>query len=378
MDELRVGVIGMRRGASLVDAFRHIAGARVTMLHDVDTQRLAGVAGTLGVHAEPDWDRFLAADLDAIVVASPMPFHARQAIAALDAGKAVLAEVMPCRTMPEAHDLAAAARRHPDRYMLAENAVFLDTVEAMRRLVASGVFGRILSAEGDYVHDCAGLFFTEDGDLTWRGRGDLGIYGTHALGPLLHITGDRVARVRASALPGCLIDPALPIAAMHLLEMQTVGGITIRTRVDVSSPRPHPSTTYYGLQGTAGAWESARFAGDTDRVWLRDRHEPSRFDVSPPWHPLQALFPEVIPDRGAAPTSAGGHGTTEFWMLSAFVEAVRAGAPMPVGIHAALDMTLPCILGLDSAANDGAWIPVPDSRTWGEASAGGGDRLLPG
>lgn len=364
MDELRVGVIGLRRGASLVDAFRHIPGVRVTLLHDIDAERLAQAAAEIGVGYEPDWNAFLAADLDVIVVASPMPFHARQAIAALDAGKAVLCEVMPCRTMGEARDLAAAARRHPDRYMLAENYVFLDEVEAVRRLVESGAFGQILYAEGDYVHDCAGLFFTADGELTWRGRGDLGVYGTHALGPLLHITGDRVHRVRATALPGGRIDPALPIPAMHLLEMQTVEGITIRTRVDVSSPRPHPSTTYYGLQGTAGAWESAPFAADANRIWLRDRHEHSRVDHSPPWHPIQELLAEVIPDRAHAPTSAGGHGHTEFWMLTTFVDAVRTGSPMPVDIHRALDMTLPCILALDSAANDGAWVTVPDSRAW--------------
>jgi predicted dehydrogenase len=364
MEDLRVGVIGLRRGVSLAEAFRHIPGARVTLLHDVDTARLPRAAAEIGAAYEPDWDAFLAAGIDVVVVASPMPFHARQAIAALDAGKTVLCEVMPCRTLDEARDLAAAARRHPDRFMLAENCVFLDTVETVRWLVARGAFGRVLAAEGDYIHDCAGLFFAPDGTLTWRGQGDLGVYGTHAIGPLLHILDDRVTRVRATALPGGLVDPALPIPAMHLLEMQTAGGVVIRTRVDVSSPRPHPSTTAYGLQGTAGAWESARFAGDTDRIWLRDRHEPSGVHDSPPWHPLRECFATVIPDRVNAPATTGGHGTTEFWMLSAFVGAIRAGAPMPIGIHRALDMSLPCILALDSAASDGTWVTVPDSRTW--------------
>ena len=364
VDDLRVGVIGLRRGASLVEAFRHIDGVRVTCLHDVDAAELPQAAAAIGASSETDWDAFLAADIDVVVVASPMPFHARQATAALDAGKIVLCEVMPCRTLDEARDLAATARRHPDRFMLAENCVFLDEVEAVRRLVVGGAFGQVLLAEGDYIHDCAGLFFTAGGDLTWRGRGELGVYGTHALGPLLHILDDRVTRVRATALPGGLIDPALPIPAMHLLEMRTAGGMVVRTRVDVSSPRPHPSTTFYGLQGTAGAWESARFDGDSDRIWLRDRHEPSGVHDSPPWHPLRELFPELIPDRAGAPATAGGHGTTEFWMLSAFVAAVRAGGPLPIGIDRALDMTLPCILALDSAANDGAWVEVPDSRTW--------------
>jgi predicted dehydrogenase len=364
---LRFGVIGLRRGQSFVRACRAVGGLDVVALYDVDGARAEEVAAGLGgVAAFGDFEAFLAAGFDAVVVASPVPFHAGQSAAALTAGKHVLSEVTACQSTAEARSLAAAARASDRVYMMAENYRFLDEVELVKRMHDDGRFGAVYYAAGEYLHDCRDLYYDEVGNLTWRGRGLLGVYCTHSLGPLLYILNDRVATVSALAVPGGKFDPLVDSPTMHLLQMVTDGGVTFRVRVDHVSPRPH-QMAYYDLQGTGGCYEAWRGFGDASKVWLADEHQPSRVDADPPWHALADYAPRYIPDRLAAPPEArvGGHGTSEYWLLKAFAAAVRGEAPCPIDVDRALDYTLPGVCAVESAAAGGAPVAVVDSRRWG-------------
>lgn len=364
--DIRFGVIGLRRGQSFVRACRAVGDMEVAALYDVDGERAAHVAAELGAPAAfNDIEAFFAAATDAVVIASPVPFHAEQAAAALAAGKHVLSEVTACQTMAEAQTLAVAARGSDRVYMMAENYRFLDEVELVKRLHDAGRFGDIYYATGEYLHDCRDLYRDDAGNLTWRGQGLLGVYCTHSLGPLLYVLDDRVATVSALAVPGGKFDPQVTAPTMHLLQMVTEGGVTIRVRVDHTSPRPH-QMAYYDLQGTAGCYEAWRGGGDVSKIWLADEHTPSRVDADPPWHPLADYAAAVIPDRLAAPPEAsiGGHGSSEYWLLKAFAAAVRGDARSPVDVDRALDYTLPGICAVESAGRGGAPVEVPDSRRW--------------
>ena len=236
---IRFGVIGLHRGQSFVRACRAVGGANVTAIFDIDPETAATVGAEVGATAYGDLESFLASDIDAVVIASPLPYHARQAIAALNAGKHVLSEVTACNTIDDARDLAAAAAKSGSIYMLAENYRYLDEVELLKRIQSAGRFGDLYFGEGEYLHDCKDLWYTKNGELTWRGKGQLGVYCTHSLGPLLYITGDRVKTVSALATPGNKFDPAIDNPTMHLMQMTTERGVTLRVRVDHVSPRPH-------------------------------------------------------------------------------------------------------------------------------------------
>jgi predicted dehydrogenase len=361
---LRVGVIGLRRGASLMHSCQAVGGATVTALFDPDLDRLQAAASDIGAAAYNDLDAFLDADIDLVVVASPMPFHGAQSVAALQAGKHVLCEVLPCRTVEEARDIVRAARSGQGRFFVSENCIFYDEIELIRRLHVQGRFGEIYYGEGDYIHDCEGLWFDTSGRRTWRGEGKIGVYGTHGIGPLLYITGDRITQVRCTVLPEGVVNPDVPIPTMHLLEMHSAGGRVFRSRIDVLSPRPHLTTTTYRLQGTAGSYESATGTARQGRIWLRDAHEPSRYDASASWYELDGLIHAELADRRAANAVEGGHGTSEFWLLTSVFAAIRNGTQCPIELDAAFDFTLPCIVASESARQGGAALPVQDSRAW--------------
>jgi predicted dehydrogenase len=363
MADIRFGVIGLRRGRSFVRVCSAVGGASVTALFDIDRARVEQAATDVGARAFIDLDSFLAADIDAVVIASPIPFHTRQAVAALTAGKHVLSEVTACATWDEARALIHAVRSRGAIYMLAENYRYLDEVELVKRLNDAGRFGDVYYGEGEYIHDCRELWYNDDGSLTWRGRGELGVYCTHSLGPLLYITGDRVTVVSALSVRGGRFDPAVTKPTMHSMHCTTQGGALLRIRVDHVSPRPGRHA-FYAIQGGHGCYESHHGFGDTSKVWLDDEHEPSLFDAPARWHPLSEQVTRYIPERLAAPPQAGsgGHGTSEYWMLRDFLAAVRGEIPTPIDVYRALDYSLPGICAAESAALGGSPVMVPDPR----------------
>jgi len=361
---VRFGVIGLRRGQSFVRVCRAAQGGEVAALYDIDAARVQEAAAGIGAASYTDFDAFLESGIDAVVVASPLPFHAEQAIAALRAGKHVLSEVTACTTMDEARALVAAQRASSAVYMMAENYRYMDEVELLKRLNDDHRFGDVYYAEGEYLHDCKDLWFDEDGNVTWRGRGKYGVYCTHSLGPLLYITGERVTSVSALAVPGGKFNPVNQKPTLYTMQMVTDAGTILKVRVDPVSPRPH-QMHYYSVQGTKGSFESWRGHGDTSKIWLEDEHEPSRVSHDgAQWHPASDQAEKYIPERLAVgkEASLGGHGTSEYWLLKDFLAAARGEIAPPIDVYRALDYTIPGILAVESAENLGAPLTVPDPR----------------
>ena len=49
-----------------------------------------------------------------------------------------------------------------------------------------------------------------------------------------------------------------------------------------------------------------------------------------------------------------------------FIQSINGEIDCPIGIHEAMDMTLPGLISQQSIVQDGAWLDVPDSRSWVE------------
>lgn len=371
--KLRIGVLGSGAGPKGVGSSRGTyLGA---LAEQTDLMETVAVCGIVPEHvaygasrmrqakAFTDFEAFLDAGLDAVLIATPVHLHTTQAIACLERGIPVLSEVTPVNSLTEAAQLAAAVERSGAFYMLAENYRFINEVELVKRMSDDGRFGRIHFAEGEYIHDTRDLRAEADGAKTWRGQSGLrgGLYCTHSLGPILYITGDRVATV------SCL-EPENGAGGPIML-MKSAQGALFKVRLDGNSPRPH-NMAYYSLQGDQGAYESWRGLGDEPKLWLADTHEPSRSgakaadEAIAQWHPLQNFAEQYIPDRLHGPEAAhtSGHFGADYWMLVAFANALLADKPSPIDVYTALDYCVPGIVAMHSKANNGTPVPVPDFR----------------
>ena len=138
------------------------------------------------------------------------------------------------------------------------------------------------------------------------------------------------------------------------------GGL-VKIRLDMLSDRPHAMTNY-SLQGTDGAYESARSSGEKGKIWLRSLSKNPHT-----WTNIKELEKDFLPDywlHASEETVKAGHGGGDYFEVMDFADAVTGKKPCPIGIHEAMDMTLPGLISQKSIAQKGGVLPVPDSRTW--------------
>lgn len=376
MDPIAVGIAGAGgRGEPHGRQLQHAAmPATVRAVCDVDTDGLERVQRTLDApEAYTDYETMLAeARLDAVVVATPMPFHAPQAIAALERDIHVFSEVPAAVSLDDARELVAAYQDSSATYMLAENYNYRVPNVLVRELVAAGRFGDPYYAEGEYLHELRAASWVRDEPDRWRreyqtGRNGI-TYPTHPLGPVLSwLPEDRVARLCCAGSGHHYTDPdGQPYEQEDttVLLAETECDRLLKIRMDMLSERPHAMDNYQ-LQGTKGSYESARAPSESNRVWLDDLEtgaESGEYE----WRDLSELT-DVLPERYRDPPPAAceaGHGGGDYYVVADFVESVRTGTEPPIDIHTGLDMTLPGLISQQSIADDGAWMAVPDSREW--------------
>ena len=85
-------------------------------------------------------------DLDLVLVATPIPFHFANAMAAILAGKHVYVQKAMTTTLAEANELLAARDRAGVKLAAAPGYDLCSTTQEMRRLVAEGSLGQIYVA----------------------------------------------------------------------------------------------------------------------------------------------------------------------------------------------------------------------------------------
>src|SRR5712692_3648760 len=121
-----------------------MADAAVVALCDVDPQALAGTGDRFGIPGRfAVYEEMLAADLDAVVVATPMPLHVPHSVRALEAGKHVLSEVPAAVDLAQCWELVRAVRGSRALYMFSENVNFGREVGIVGELVRQGLFGEV-------------------------------------------------------------------------------------------------------------------------------------------------------------------------------------------------------------------------------------------
>ncbi|WP_037886445.1 Gfo/Idh/MocA family oxidoreductase [Streptomyces viridochromogenes] len=114
MSAVRVGVIGAgNMGADHVNTLhRHVSGAVVTMVADIDEERAAAVGALPGARATGDPYAVIAdPEVDAVVVASHDTTHADLSVAAVRAAKPVLCEKPLAPTLGECVRVVREERR---------------------------------------------------------------------------------------------------------------------------------------------------------------------------------------------------------------------------------------------------------------------------
>ncbi|MCL5998561.1 MAG: Gfo/Idh/MocA family oxidoreductase [Chloroflexi bacterium] len=363
---LKIGIAGAGgRGGAFRDACQSL-GVHIHAVCDTNPQRLDAAAAQFGADQKyTDFGEMLAeSNLDAVIIGTPMYLHAEQSIQALERGVHVMSEVTAAVSLQECRRLVQACKQSGAAYMLAENCNYMKPNVIVKEMVTAGLFGQTYYAEGEYLHELKEL-----NELTpWRRRWQTGVngvtYGTHNLGPILQwMPGDRIIAVCCAGSGHHYRDPRGALYENEdtcVMLCKLASGGLAQVRVDMLSNRPYGLT--FKLQGTTGAYESAREHGQPDRVWLQARtRERER------WIALDDFEDEFLPPwwKQHAPAALrSGHDGSDYYILLAFLETIAGRRPCPIGIHEAMDMTLPGLISQQSILQNGVWLEVPDTRIW--------------
>ena len=372
LEKLSVGLVGAAGRGGSFRAALEANGARIHAVCDVKEDVLDECARRLGAaESYTDYGEMLErSELDAVVIGTPMQYHVPQSVLALRRGLHVLCEVPAGVSIEECRELVRASAESRAVYMMGENYTYMRPNVVVRELARNGLFGELYYAEGEYLHELKALNEETPWRRTWQTGIDGITYGTHSLGPILQwMAGDRVMRVACVGSGHHHKDPRG--ADYHqdtsVMLCKTAKDALIKIRVDMVSDRPHAMTNYQ-LQGTDGAYESGREGpGERHKIWLRS------LSAEPRWFDFDSVITadsfacEHLPETWRNPPEEArraGHGGGDYFEVLDFVNAIRGEAHCPIGIHEAMDMTLPGLISQQSIARDGRWLEVPDSREW--------------
>jgi predicted dehydrogenase len=143
---IRLGVAGLGYwGPNLARNFASLAGCEVTWLCDADDRALVRIgAAHPQARRTSSLDDLLADDdLDAVVLATPVPSHAELAERVLGAGKHCFVEKPLAQSVPEAESAVAAAEAAEKVLMVGHLLEYHPGVAMLKQIAAAGELGDI-------------------------------------------------------------------------------------------------------------------------------------------------------------------------------------------------------------------------------------------
>jgi predicted dehydrogenase len=188
--KLNVAVVGLGFGAEFVPIYMDHPNVATVAICDQDEKRLQTVGERFGITRRyKDVSEVIAApEIDAVHLISGIPDHARQAAAVLNAGKHCASTVPMATSIDDLRTVVNAQRQSGCNYMMMETAVYTRQFLYAKALRDNGDFGPIQFLRGAHYQDM------ECWPPYWAGLPPMW-YATHAISPLLAISGARATKV---------------------------------------------------------------------------------------------------------------------------------------------------------------------------------------
>lgn len=368
MKKVKIGVFGAGRGFALCESASFFPEAELVAVCDAYEPLLERIKKFskekgLDVTCYTNFDDFIKHDMDAVILANYATEHAPFAVRCLDAGKHVLSENVPCETMAQAVELCEAVERTGLVYAYAENCCYMKEPFEMWKKMKSGELGKIIYAEGEYIHDCADIWpeLTRGEPDHWRNLMYATFYATHSAGPLINMSQSRPKSVVAFETNGYPKNYkyALPHGGNAGLEIITLEDGTIIHNVHGGLKR-EPAGNHWRVYCEGGYMQSSFIdrAGEAGPVY--SEYKEFEDDVT------LGRWKRYIPKRGYCDEIADttGHGGSDFFVIYFFVKKIF-GEPegeWSIDIYTALDMFFPGLLGWRSILNGNTPVKIPNFR----------------
>ncbi|MGI8868747.1 MAG: Gfo/Idh/MocA family protein [Mycobacteriales bacterium] len=372
MPQIAIAVVGMGFGSDFAPIYaRHPDVARVGIA-DTDRRRLDAVGDRLGIA-----DRFAtlgevlaSGRYDAVHLTTPVRLHTDQSVAVLEAGLHCACAVPMATTIEDLRRIISAQRAAGRNYMMMETMVYGREYLYAADLHSRGELGGLTFLRGFHLQDLHGY------PPYWMSYPPM-TYSTHALSPLLAISGARVQTVSCLG-SGILQDQYagdwenhFPLETAHFrLDKDNLAAEVTLSFFQTARQYQEGFNVYgdragveWALLGEDEMWlhsftEAA--AGARREVDVQRIDPPDRADLLP-GEIADFVQPTTYTPAGARePITVGaGHGGSHPHLADEFVRSIVEHRPPRVDALTAANWTAPGIVGHASAQRDGALLAVP-------------------
>ena len=400
-NKLQVGIIGTGlRGQWMTKLLLNRSDVDIPVICDIDEKMIDMVLNVFEKQGRPkpkiyrdgpeDFRNMVSnEDLDGVYIATPWKWHHPMAIAAMENGCNVGTEVPAALTINECWDLVNTSEKSGKLCMIMENVNYRRDIMAVLNMVRKDLFGELLHCQGGYQHDLrhvkfndgkgaygGGVEFGEKGfsEARWRTQHSVDknadLYPTHGLGPIspmlkinrgnrmLHLTStatqsrglhEYIVKNGGEDHPNAKINFKLGDVVTTVIKC--ANGQTIMLSHDTNSPRPY--SLNFRVQGTKGIWMK-----DNKSIYIEGRSpESHRWEKDEPYlkeydHPLWKRFEQQA--------AGSGHGGMDFFIVRAFVEALKDDQSPVIDVYDAVSMSVIVPLSEKSIKSNSASIQIPD------------------
>ncbi|MCQ6560726.1 Gfo/Idh/MocA family protein [Paenibacillus mendelii] len=188
--KIKMALVGLGFGAEFIPIYQNHPNTELVAICQRSKDGLDRIGDQFNIPLRyTSFEELLRDDsIDAVHINSPIPDHAEQSIAALNAGKHVACTVPMATSIEDCRRIVKAQQASGKNYMMMETAVYTREFLYVKSLRDSGQLGRIQFLRGAHQQEMAGW------PGYWEGLPPMH-YATHAVSPLLALAEKEADRV---------------------------------------------------------------------------------------------------------------------------------------------------------------------------------------
>ncbi len=180
---MNIAIVGLGFGAEFIPIYQRHPLATMYAICQRTSKKLDAIGDAFGVEKRyTDFNELLRdPNVDAVHINSPIPDHAPQSIAALQAGKHVACTVPMATSIADCRKIVDLVRKTGKKYMMMETVVYAREFLYIQELYEKGALGKIQFLQASHQQDMDGW------PNYWPGLPPMW-YATHCVGPMLALT----------------------------------------------------------------------------------------------------------------------------------------------------------------------------------------------
>jgi predicted dehydrogenase len=248
----RVGVIGLGGIGRIHIASWKVNGVTPVAFADAVPAALEAAVAEHGGEGFDDGDELIrSGTVDIVSICTPPRFHRDLAIAAAEAGVAVLCEKPLGRTLEDAEAIVEAVERRGTLFSVGFCHRFEPAIETLKTMIESGELGDVITLRNRFAGLMANAHETWFSDPEISGGGALADTSIHSIDLFRHLVGDASDVQAMTSTRATEHGPALGVEDSGVMILRTERGELGVIESSWRTPPGEWTVTVYGTKGAA-------------------------------------------------------------------------------------------------------------------------------